>query len=290
MRDRLPFVLSRGHWEGESELRDQRGGPPIPVTASTFTLRHPSTGEPWLLATVQRDISDRLAAQRELQALADERQVLLGHLVQAQEDERARIAADVHDDSVQALAAVELRLSLLQRELEQQPGLLPTVASLRDTVRGATDRLRHLLFDLESPAQQADLASALGEAAAYVFEDVVRWRLEEDGGADLPAATRVTAYRVAKEAMVNVRKHAEAHRVVISLRDREGGVEVSVTDDGRGFDPALASDRPGHLGLPGMRDRVTVAGGTLSIDSPVTGGTTVRIWLPVGVPDEPAGG
>ena len=68
--------------------------------------------------------------------------------------------------------------------------------------------------------------------------------------------------------MVNVRKHAEAHRVVIGLRDRDGGVEVSVVDDGRGFDPAGAGDRPGHLGLPGMRDRATVAGGSVVVESP----------------------
>jgi PAS domain S-box-containing protein len=276
-----PAVVAEGHWEGESTLRDLRGGPPIPVAINSFLVSHPDSGEPWLLATVQRDISDRIASQREVQALADERQLLLGHLVQAQEDERARIAADVHDDSVQSLAAVELRLSLLQKEIaERQPDLLPTLESLRGTVRGATDRLRHLLFDLESPAQQHDLSSALSEAAAYVLEDAVRWRVEGDGGRDLEVATRVTAYRIAKEAMVNVRKHAAAHRVVIGLHDRDGGVEVSVVDDGRGFDPADAADRPGHLGLPGMRDRATVAGGSVVVESAEGAGTTVRLWLP----------
>jgi PAS domain S-box-containing protein len=276
-----PAVVADGHWEGESTLRDLRGGPPTPVAINSFLVRHPETGDPWLVATVQRDISDRIASQREVQALADQRQVLLGHLVQAQEDERARIAADVHDDSVQSLAAVELRLSLLQRDIAcSQPELLATVESLRGTVQGATDRLRHLLFDLESPAQQHDLVSALSEAAAYVLEDAVRWRVEGDGGRDLEVATRVTAYRIAKEAMVNVRKHAEAHRVVIGVRDRDGGVEVSVVDDGRGFDLAGSTDRPGHLGLPGMRDRAAVAGGSVVLDSVVGSGTTVRVWLP----------
>ena len=276
-----PAVVAHGHWEGESTLRDLRGGPPTPVAINSFLLREPDTGEPWLLATVQRDISERISSEREVQALADQRQLLLGHLVQAQEDERARIAADVHDDSVQALAAVELRLSLLQREIAQlQPELLAAAESLRGTVRGATDRLRHLLFDLESPAQQHDLASALTEAAAYVLEDAVRWRVEGDGGRDLEVATRVTAYRIAKEAMVNARKHAEAHRVVIGLHDRDGGVEVSVADDGRGFDATATPDRPGHLGLPGMRDRATVAGGAVAVESTLGGGTTVRLWLP----------
>jgi PAS domain S-box-containing protein len=279
-----PAVVAEGHWEGESTLRDLRGGPPTPVAINSFLIRHPDTGEPWLMATVQRDITERLAAEREVQLLADQRQVLLGHLVQAQEDERARIAADVHDDSVQALAAVELRLSLLHRELARtQPELLPQVETLRGTVRGATDRLRHLLFDLESPAQRGDLTDALAEAAAYVLEDAVRWSVEGDGGRALPEATRVTAYRVAKEAIVNARKHARAHRVVIEVHDRDGGVEVSVVDDGRGFDTTRAEDRPGHLGLPGMRDRAAVAGGTVEVASTPGEGTSVRVWLPDGV-------
>ena len=276
-----PAVIAEGHWEGESTLRDLRGGPPVPVAINSFLMRHPESGEPWLLATVQRDISERIASEAAVRALADQRQVLLDHLVQAQEDERARIAADVHDDSVQALAAVELRLSLLQRELAQeQRDLHATVEGLRTTVMGATERLRHLLFDLESPAQRTDLASALDEAAAYVLENAVPWRIDGNGGQGLPAGTRVTAYRIAKEAITNVRKHAAAQHVVIGLHDLDGGVEVTITDDGRGFDPARTEDRPGHLGLPGMRDRVAVAGGRLSIEAAVGAGTTVRIWLP----------
>ena len=275
-----PAVVADGYWEGESTLRDQRGGPPTPVAINSFLMRHPDTGEPWLLATVQRDISERLASQREVQALADQRQLLLGHLVQAQEDERARIAADVHDDSVQALAAVELRLSLLRREIGQsQPDLLPSVESLRGTVRGATERLRHLLFDLESPARDGDLPTALESAAAFVFEDAVRWRIDHDGVAP-DQASRVTAYRIAKEAMVNVRKHAEANEVVVSVCRRGGGVEIAVTDDGRGFDPTTLGERPGHLGLPGMRDRAAVAGGRLEVESVPGQGSTVRLWLP----------
>ena len=88
-------------------LRDQRGGLPIPVAVSTFEIRHPGTGEPWLIATVQKDLTERVAAESAMRDLADQRRLLLGHLVAAQETERSRIAADVHDDSVQALAAVD---------------------------------------------------------------------------------------------------------------------------------------------------------------------------------------
>ena len=276
-----PAVVAHGHWEGESTLRSQRGGLPIPVAISSFVMLHPVTREPMALATVQRDITERLIAQSTLQDLADQRQELLDRLVQAQEDERGRIAADVHDDSVQALAAVELRLGLLRRRLaEQAPDLVESVDQLAETVETATDRLRHLLFDLDSPALREDLAGALDQAASYVFEDGLAWDVTGDRSIDLPEGLRVTAYRIAKEAMVNVLKHADATKATIEVCRLDGGVEVRVTDDGRGLAPDDIRDQPGHLGVTGMRDRAAVAGGWLRMESPSEGGTAVRLWLP----------
>jgi PAS domain S-box-containing protein len=276
-----PAVMTSGRWSGQSTLRDQRGGPPIPVAISSFLMREPDTGRPFAFATVQRDISDRVAAESALERLADERQHLLDRLVQAQEDERARIAADVHDDSVQALAAVELRLGLLRRQLaEVQPELLGTAEVLAETVTDAIGRLRSLLFDLESPALEAELATSLAVAAADAFEDRIGWRLVGDTDLDLPTGQRVTAYRIAREAMANVVRHAEAREVEIRLTRVGDGVEVAVEDDGRGFDPESVVTRPGHLGIPAMADRATIAGGRLELERRPEGGMRVRIWLP----------
>ena len=292
-----PAVVAHGRWSGQSTLRDHRGGPPIPVAIASFLMSDPESGEPLALATVQRDISDRVSAQNELQRLADVRQHLLDRLVQAQEDERARIAADVHDDSVQALAAVELRLGLLRRQLAESPAhLQETAETLSSTVREAIGRLRTLLFDLESPAVEADLATALGVAAANTFEDRVAWSIVGDTDLDVPQGQRVTAYRIAKEAMANVVRHAEARRVLITLARSDGGFQVVVDDDGRGFDPASVEDRPGHLGIPAMADRAIIAGGRLDLERRAEGGMRVRLWLPDapsdprsdGVPEGPA--
>jgi len=276
-----PAVMKHGRWSGQSTLRDHRGGAPIPVAISSFLMRDPDTGEPFALATVQRDISDRVAAQSAVEWLADERQRLLDRLVQAQEDERARIASDVHDDSVQALAAVELRLGLLRRQLgDSRPELNETAETLAGTVRDAIGRLRALLFDLESPAVGTDLATALSVAAEDAFEERIRWRVTGDTGLDLPQSQRVTAYRIAREAMANVVRHADARAVEIRLSQVGSGVEIAVEDDGRGFDPATVESRPGHLGIPAMADRATIAGGRLEIQRRDEGGTRVRIWLP----------
>ncbi len=280
-----PAVLAHGRWEGESTLRDMRGGDPIPVAISSYVMFHPNTGEPWALATVQRDITERLAAERSLQELADERQVLLGRLVQAQEDERSRIASDVHDDSVQALAAVDLRLGLLRRQLQDRaPELLDGVDGLRHTVEGATARLRHLLFDLESPARRGNLLAALEEAAAFVFDSDVAWTVRGDRAEQLSEPVRVTVYRIAKEAMVNARKHANARRVTVDLRCDDDVLVLTVADDGSGLDADAMRDRPGHLGLPGMRDRAAVAGGTLTLEPGPEGGAVLRLLVPMAAP------
>ena len=277
-----PAVIAHGHWEGQSTLRNLRGGPPTPVEISSFLMLHPETGAPFALATVQRDISERLATEDALSRLAEQRRELLDRLVQAQEDERARIAADVHDDSVQAVAAVELRLGLLRRQLaEVDPDLVASVERAHETVTHATARLRHLLFDLESPALRVDLVTALGEAADYVFEDTgIRWSFVGDRSVDLPESARVTAYRVAKEAMVNARRHAGGRSVEIDVQREEGGVVVVVADDGRGVAEDALVARPGHLGLASMRDRAAIAGGSLDVRNVLGGGTEVRLWLP----------
>ena len=277
-----PAVQAQGFWEGESTLRNGRGGPPIPVAINSFLMRDLETGAPFAMATVQRDITERRDAEQAVNELAEQRRELLGRLVQAQEDERSRIAADVHDDSVQALAAVELRLGLLRRQLADiEPKLLVSIERAHQSVAEATARLRHLLFDLESPALRSDLATALSEAAEFVFEDAdVSWRFVGDRSVDLPKAARVTAYRVAKEALVNVRKHAGAHHVEIDVRRVADAVVVTVGDDGQGFDAESLRDRPGHLGLAGMRDRASIAGGQVEIEARPGGGTRVRLVLP----------
>lgn len=275
-------LLERGHWEGEAEIVPVGDHPRVPVAVSSFRLDDPETGAPYAVATIQRDIHERLAAEAALQELADQRARLLLRLVQAQEDERARIAADVHDDPVQVLAAVDLRLGLLRRRLSgAAPDMLGLVDDVQETLGHATDRLRHLLFDLETP-QGFGLAESLAEAADFVFAGSgVRWRVCGDPDVELPEAERITAYRVAKEAMVNASKHSGAGEIEVHLSRGPDEVVVSVRDDGRGISPADVQERPGHLGLSSMRDRAEVAGGRLDVRRLDAGGTEVRLWLPV---------
>ncbi|SDO21874.1 Signal transduction histidine kinase [Geodermatophilus sp. DSM 45219] len=223
---------------------------------------------------------------QELRALTEARQRALSErLVEAQDDERARIAADVHDDSVQALAAVDLRLGALRNRLRHHaPEEAAGVETVMDAVHGASVRLRHLLFELETPVLDASLTDGLCDAAGQVFEDSdVAWSVEERGRADLPQQVRVSAYRIAREAMVNARKHARARHVRVTVDATGHGVEVQVVDDGTGVD-ATASARSGrrHSGVVAMRDRALASGGWWrSGPGPRGVGTAVSFFLPV---------
>lgn len=225
---------------------------------------------------------DGFETERRLRQVAAQRSELLRRLVTAQESERTRIAADVHDDSVQALAAVDLRLGLLQTRVRQAaPDLEPLVHQIQATLAGATASLRRLLFELEPADPEADLVAAVREAAEHVFEDgAVTWEVVADEVVDLPPTERGQALRIAREALINVRKHAHARTVRVRLCRNGDGVEVAVTDDGVGVEPDAVPRAPGHRGLQSMRDRAEVSGGWCRIERAPEGGTTLRFWLP----------
>jgi PAS domain S-box-containing protein len=227
---------------------------------------------------------DRFVAWAELDSSLAQRNDLMHRLVDAQERERARIAADVHDEAVQSLAAVDLRLGLLERRLEElAPSVVPDVVRIHETVTSVSSQLRHLLFELEPVGPGALLTDLLEEAAAHVFElSEVDWRLENEPNPDeqdLSVTLCTQAVRIAKEAMVNAAKHARASLVTISVTLDDDGVTVQVADDGVGIPPGVRRSPPGHRGISGMRDRAEVAGGRLTIASTAPG-TTVTVWLP----------
>lgn len=281
-----PAVQSEGHWEGESTLLHRPDGRAVPVAIASF-LMYDGTGEPFALATVQRDISERKANEDALRALAEQRQALLERLVRAQAEERAEIANDVHDDPVQALAAVDLRLGLLARKLgDQAPQLLPALVPVQESVTGATRRLRGLIFNLQPPDFDHGLTFALDQAAHDIFDgSSTLWTVRAEHEPVAPDATRAVAYRVAREAMTNARKHARANTVAVSVRERDGGLEVSVTDDGVGISEGPFASSPGHRGLGSMRDRAEIAGGRWDLTESPTGGVEVLCWLPLSSPD-----
>jgi signal transduction histidine kinase len=206
--------------------------------------------------------------------------------IAAAESERARWARELHDDTLQELAALKLLLAAVRRSDD---------AGERQTVlREATERidyairsLRGLITDLRpaalddlglGPALDA-LSDRVAQASGITVELNVDFALE--GGRETTRLTREVeegVYRLVQECLANVVKHAHASRVDISVRESAETVDVEVRDDGQGFDDTEPSD---GFGLVGMRERVALVGGTMTIDTSPGAGTVVRLRLPV---------
>ncbi len=220
----------------------------------------------------------------QLQAATAQRQHLLSRLVAAQEDERRQIASNIHDDPVQKMAAVAMRLDMLGAAYPDV-ATDPAFAKLLDTVRMSIERLRALMFEVRPHTlDSGGLGAALRTLAQIEqqqdvgAEYIVDWRAT----ALIPPATATVLYRIAQEAAVNARKHARAARVTISVADDREGVSLRVTDDGAGFDPDATGDSPVyHLGLGAMRERSAMAGGSFEVTSAPGQGTTIDVWVPL---------
>jgi PAS domain S-box-containing protein len=246
-----------------------------------------------------RDITDIQRAKFVLElglnfteAAGRDRHYLLDHLIRAQEEERGRIAADIHDDTIQMLAAANLGIHQLRNRI-LDPTELEILDKLEQTLSTAMSQLRQLIFNLRPPSLEHDsVATALRPLLEHMRSDLgVDYQLDDPCSAYLPHSTKVLIYRSAAEALANVRKHAQANHVRVSFHGVAGGCLARIVDDGIGYNPAEVEDRPGHAGLTLIRERAEVAGGWSRIESTPGGGTTVEFWVPQpGLPEQPKAG
>jgi PAS domain S-box-containing protein len=250
-----------------------KAGHRIELEASQLTI---NTGGRTRTFTIARDVTAR-------QQVEAQRQALLSRLVTVQEEERRQIANGIHDDSIQTMFAVKIRLHLLRAETRDRRHL-DMLAQVDLTIDQAITRLRRLVFDLGPVAlDQEGLVAAI-----RLYLDQMRadggpdYEVEEDLEGELSQEARAIIYRIAQEALANVRKHAQATRVTVSLAAQDGGILVHIHDDGRGFLVEEATrPRPGHLGLAAMRERAEMAGGWLQMESAPGAGAAIEYWIPL---------
>ncbi len=268
-----PASLARASSSGRVELAVD--GQP----AEFRYLSSMSTGEDGAhFQILLQDVTAERRAWRDVQAYAA---ALLG----AHEEERSRLARELHDDPLQSLVHVARRLELVGVSTEVAPDVADRLAGAHAELLDTARRLRDLAQGLRPPAlDRLGLAAALRGLVA-----------EEEDGADADLRLDFTVvgaeqrlvpecelglYRIAQEALHNALEHASPTRVTVSLGFEESLVHLSVANDGTGFDPAVSPDHA-HLGLRGMRERAGLLGGTLTIDSSPDGQTCVTATVPL---------
>ena len=261
----------------------RKDGSAFPVDISLSAI---DTDEGRLATAFVRDVTERVAQADLERGLVDlergvvERRTLLARLVSAGEEERRRIAGDIHDDSIQVMTAAGMRVQILRRALVD-PDHLALLDELEQTIQLSISRLRHLIFELRPPTLDTEgLSAALRAYLDGAGEETdTSYRFDDRLTAQPSEEARVILYRIAQEILMNVRKHAQAKSATVTLAAQDAGYHVRVTDDGVGFVPDLSSDRPGHLGLAAVRERAGLAGGWLRVDSSPGKGTTVDFWI-----------
>lgn len=229
-----------------------------------------------LFGAIQVLLNWRLA--RRLERAQDERELLLHQALAASEHERRTIAADLHDGVVQDLVGLTYVLDGIAPGTPVPEGALSTAAG---TARRSVRSLRSLLVEIYPPnLDEVGLAGALADLAAAAEQAGVAVSVEVDPGVQLDGPGTRAAYRAAREALSNVRRHSGAARATIRVQpgaDGRGAI-LTVTDDGVGFDPVAVPED--HVGLRLLSDLATSLGGALEVDSAPGRGTTVRLVVP----------
>ncbi len=231
-----------------------------------------------------RDITDRVRAAEALKDAGERQRALSRRLLEVQEEERRRLAMDLHDEVGQALTAIKINLLAAQRQgaaAESGPAAAGDSLAILDDL---THRVRDLSLDLR-PASLDDLGLAeavrwLGERQAERAGWALRLEVEEDL-ADVSTEQATACYRVVQEALTNILRHAGASRVEIGLRRLQDTLHLQICDDGRGFDPQAGGQ---GLGLLTMQERVKHVGGEWAVVTAPGAGTEIRVAIPVAAP------
>ncbi|HYF94352.1 MAG TPA: sensor histidine kinase [Symbiobacteriaceae bacterium] len=261
------------------------------VRRGDFSARAPGVaGDPEIARVIE-------IANLMLDRLAEHRQAVAAQILRAMEEERKRIARELHDETSQSLTTIMVNLDVIEKQLTD-PGdeLAGRIRLTKEIAQRTLDETRRLMFDLRpSVLDDLGLVPALRWFANQrVVPRGLQVEFQASGlDARLPEELETALFRIVQEAVTNTVKHAQARRVSILLRREPGLIRAEVQDDGRGFHPVqiISKDQKDRgLGLFGMQERAALVGGSVQIDSAPGRGTTVRVAVPDRVRGREAGG
>jgi PAS domain S-box-containing protein len=271
-RKRVEEALKQAHDELEQRVKDR-----------TAELR-------LIVAQLREEVTDRLQTEEALKKSEARLRHLSSHLLHAQERERKRLAAELHDELGHALLTVKLQLRALERGLTPaQKKLAEDIETLQSFIDGVLGNVRRLYFDL-SPGNLEDLG--LTGALRQMLDEFAKhhknisWQIRLDNlDREFPPLTQTAIYRIVQEILTNIGKHARPSQVSVRVKRNPTAALFTVEDNGCGFDTSqihFLDDPNQGLGLAAMEERVRMQGGTLEIISRENQGTRIAFTLPLG--------
>jgi PAS domain S-box-containing protein len=308
------FFAERIHPDDRERVRtlqrtSREGGEPLDIDyrfrasdgtyvwlSDSLTIVLDEKGRPWYSQGFALDVTARKEAEQDREALLAQARVQNAHLEEAQrerarllartvqvaEEERMRIAADLHDGPIQKLTVVAFTLDRLAlRIARNESGTEELTREIREKLRLEMVSLRRLMSELRPPILDEDnLAAALTDCAQQVFDGTTivhetTCRLDGEWAAH---EVETAVYRVVREALINARRHASAAHVCVEVERHGPSLHLAITDDGTGFerDSALGPS----FGLVGMEERIGSVGGRLNVASSAGNGTRVEATIP----------
>jgi PAS domain S-box-containing protein len=228
-------------------------------------------------ARLETELAVRIRKEQEIQALS-------ARLMGAREDERTRLARELHDDLNQQIAAVSIAVGNLKRHIpEEQAEARAQSDRIHQKLVQLAERVRRMSHELHPAILEYQGIAVALRAFCNEFETLTRVRVSftSEGAFDnVPAATALCVYRITQEALQNVAKHAHADAARVELVRAEGTLRLTISDAGAGMDPASTEMKPG-LGLLSIKERVRLAGGMVEIRSQPNEGTFVTVTIPL---------
>ena len=279
-------IAARTPFEHEHRILDRDGGYRDVLSRTVPVFNTDESVREWIGTSI--DVSGRKTAERALRGLNLTLRRLSGHREDVREEERARIAQNLHDGAGQSLNVVRLKLAAISIALAQKPeagtpaGLLAEVQSIVDQVN---QEIRSLEFELSPPVlRQLGLVPALGWLAEEMQRSYGLQVSVSDDGEEKPLdqTRRASVFRAVRELLINVAKHAKVNTAHVDAQRSVHDILLTVSDMGKGFDVGeLEALEIGGLGLAGVRERTDFAGGNLRIRSAPGTGTVVTITMPL---------
>ena len=258
-------------------------------------FRRPDGTQFWAMATARvatyddspaiyvglNDITARKQMEQELVESREQQRQLSAYMEAIREEERKRIAIEIHDELGQLLTALKMDVSLLKMRLSHDQEALKKADDMRELVEGTIWMVRNVASHLRPAALNFGIVSALEWLVdEFNRRNAIPCELRIVGGEPALSDTHATAaFRIVQASLTNVTRHADATRVGVTLISTREQLELQVRDDGRGFDQQAV--RRDSYGLLGMNERARLIGGSLSICSAPGAGTTVSIHIPL---------